>query len=48
MSKFFILRTEDRKGAKDDYIICVNPSIKKASTWADSQCLFTSGRLTKD
>ena len=29
MSKFFILRTEDRKGAKDDYIICVNPSIKK-------------------
>jgi len=30
MSKFFILRTEDRKGAKDDYIICVNPSIKKS------------------
>lgn len=29
MSKFFMLRTEDRKGAKDDYIICVNPSIKK-------------------
>ena len=29
MSKFFILRTEDRKGAKDDYITCVNPSIKK-------------------
>ena len=30
MSKFFILRTEDRKGAKDDYITCVNPSIKKS------------------
>ena len=29
MSKFFILRTEDRKGAKDDYIVCVNPLIKK-------------------
>jgi len=29
MNKFSILPTKDRKGAKDDYMVCTNPSIKK-------------------
>lgn len=29
MTKFSILHTKDRKGAKDDYMACTNPSIKK-------------------